>query len=115
MATEKESSSKTTAIEEQKERVSRVTFRLSKDETLMIDTKARLSGISRSELIRRAALNLAVHSVIDEQMVIELKRLGALMKYQYPKESNWTSEEKREYWQLMTKLNQLALLIRERV
>ena len=51
-----------------------------------------------SDYLRRIALGHRVRSVVDLQMVGELRRVGALLKHRYPKESNWTLEEKRRYW-----------------
>ncbi len=68
-----------------------------------------------SDYLRRIALGHRVRSVVDTQMVGELRRLGALLKHCYPKESNWTLEEKRRYWagyeRLMALATELAGLI----
>lgn len=93
----------------------RAAFRLSDREAEVIDRKASESNLTRSEFIRRAALAIPVHSVTDHQMVAELKRLGGLMKHQYPKHSNWLDHEKRDYWQLMTRLNELARQLQENI
>ncbi|MHB1587399.1 MAG: plasmid mobilization protein [Acidiferrobacteraceae bacterium] len=51
-----------------------------------------------SDYLRRIALGHRVHSVVDVQMVGELRRLGALLKHRYPQAAYWTPEEKRRYW-----------------
>lgn len=91
---------------EQKDR--RVAFRFTTREIDELDQKLGRTPLGRSEFIRRAVLGVPIHSSTDQQMVSELKRLGALMKHQYPKHSNWTDPEKRSYWLLMEQLNGLA-------
>lgn len=86
----------------------KITFRLTDKEVEDIDLKLTRTPLVRSEFIRRAVLGTPIHSSTDQQMVSELKRLGALMKHQYPKHSNWTDPEKRSYWLLMEQLNNLA-------
>ncbi|MHB1942552.1 MAG: plasmid mobilization protein [Acidiferrobacteraceae bacterium] len=51
-----------------------------------------------SDYPRRIALGHRVRSVVDLQMVGELRRLGALLKHRYPQAAYWTTEEKRRYW-----------------
>ncbi|MHB8414479.1 MAG: plasmid mobilization protein [Acidiferrobacteraceae bacterium] len=43
-----------------------------------------------SDYLRRIALGHRVCSVVDLQMVGELRRLGALRKHRYPQASYWT-------------------------
>jgi len=61
-----------------------------------------------SDYLRRIAFGHRVRSVVDTQMVGELRRLGAMLKHLYPKASNWTAEEKRRYWQGYERLMALA-------
>lgn len=58
---------------------------------------------------------MPIHSATDHQMVSELKRLGAMMKHQYPKYTNWLDHEKKDYWQLMKRLNALANRLQENI
>ncbi len=97
------------------QRGERAAFRLSTAEAAILEAKLSQTNIGKSEFVRRAALGVQIHSATDHQMVSELKRLGALMKYQYPKHSNWLDHEKRDYWQLMTRLNNLAQTLQENI
>ena len=62
-----------------------------------------------SDYLRRIALGHRVRSVVDLQMVGELRRLGALLKHRYPQASYWTPEEKRRYWAAQEQLMALAV------
>ena len=61
------------------------------------------------------AIGIDLNKEYCEHTVSELKRLGALMKHQYPKHSNWLDHEKRDYWQLMNQLNDLARKLQESI
>lgn len=76
-------------------------FRASADEIEKIEQNARAVGMRANAYVRSLALSggqLRIKNRVDESAVFELRRLGALLKSQYPKESNWTNEEKRKYW-----------------
>ena len=62
-----------------------------------------------SDYLRRIALGHRVRSVVDRQMVGELRRLGALLKHRYPQAAHWTTEEKRRYWAAHEQLMALAV------
>lgn len=100
---------------EQVQRDDKITFRVSSAESALIEEKLTQVSIGKSEFIRRAVLSVPIHSATDHQMISELKRLGALMKYQYPKNSNWADHEKKDYWQLLTRLNTLASQLQENI
>lgn len=93
----------------------RAAFRLSAADASVLKVKLSQTSLGKSEFIRRAVLGVPIHSSTDQQMVSELKRLGALMKHQYPKHSNWLDHEKRDYWQLMNQLNELARKLQENI
>lgn len=97
------------------QRDEKITFRVSASESALIAEKLTQVNIGKSDFLRRAALGVPIHAATDHQMVAELKRLGALMKYQYPKNSNWLDHEKKDYWQLMTQLNDLARQLQENI
>lgn len=97
------------------QRSARITVRLSSDEMSVMLGKISKTNVGKSEFVRRAVLGVPVHSATDHQMISELKRLGALMKHQYPKHSNWLDHEKKDYWQLMNRLNTLASQLQENV
>ncbi|MHB1954476.1 MAG: plasmid mobilization protein [Sulfobacillus sp.] len=62
-----------------------------------------------SDYLRWIALGHRVCSVVDLQMVGELRRLGALLKHRYPQAAYWTPEEKRRYWAGYEQLMDLAV------
>ncbi|MHB1528018.1 MAG: plasmid mobilization protein [Acidiferrobacteraceae bacterium] len=64
-----------------------------------------------SDYLRRIALGHRVRSVVDLQMVGELRRLGALLKHRYPQAAYWTTEEKRRYWAGYEQLMALAVAL----
>lgn len=73
-----------------------------------VKRKAKAAGLPVAEFVRRAIDGRRTAAVVDRQMVGELRRLGALLKHRYPKDSNWSLEEKREYWAQMERLVELA-------
>lgn len=96
-------------------REQKITFRLSPKEVELLKGKVEQTRVGKSEFIRRAILGMPIHSATDHQMVSELKRLGAMMKHQYPKYTNWLDHEKKDYWQLMKRLNALANRLQENI
>ncbi len=64
-----------------------------------------------SDYLRRLALGHRVRSVVDRQMVGELRRVGALLKHRYPQAAHWTTEEKRRYWAGYEQLMALAVTL----
>ena len=54
-----------------------------------------------SEFFRVAAAGKVIAPLADKNAATELRRLGAMLKHLYPKESNWTASEKRQYWAAM--------------
>lgn len=76
-----------------------------------IATEAAKAGLTVSAFLRRVALGRRVPSIVDQAMVGELRRLGAMLKHLYPKEANWSVEEKRRWWAAHEALMQLAARI----
>lgn len=79
-------------------------FRCTRTEIDAINAHAAQAGMRPGVFVRDLALSggkLRIASRVDESAVFELRRLGAMLKGQYPKESNWTNEEKRHYWSAM--------------
>ena len=74
---------------------------------------AASANLFLSDYLRRIALGHRVRSVVDRQMVGELRRLGAMLKHLYPKASHWTTEEKRRYWAGYEQLMMLAAALEE--
>ena len=78
-----------------------ISFRVSTEERALLDSFARYSGSRRAEFIRRAVLFDPIPSRMDAEMVRELRRLGAMLKHLYPRDSNWAAQEKERYWTVM--------------
>jgi hypothetical protein len=79
-------------------------FRCTRSEIDAINAHAAHAGMRPGVFVRDLALSggkLRIVSRVDESAVFELRRLGAMLKSLYPKESNWTNEEKRHYWSVM--------------
>lgn len=74
---------------------------------------AASANLCLSDYLRRIALGHRVRSVVDTQMVGELRRLGALLKHRYPQAAYWTPEEKRRYWAGYEQLMALATRLEE--
>lgn len=82
----------------------RITVRFTEVEIAAIYKNALVAGLPPSTLIRRQALSHPIPSKTDQQTVIELRRLGAMLKHLYPKESNWSQAEKQRYWAALNTL-----------
>jgi hypothetical protein len=79
-------------------------FRASTPEIDTINRNATQAGMRAGPYARDLAIsggNLHIVSRVDESAVFELRRLGAMLKSLYPKNSNWTNEEKRTHWAAM--------------
>jgi Mobilization protein NikA len=63
-----------------------------------IRARAREAGVSVSALLCRAALGRQLISITDQRTAGELRRLAAMLKHLYPKNSNWTAQESHCYW-----------------
>ncbi len=90
-----------------------VRIRCSEAEDQAIRDKAISAGLTTSEFIRQAALGRVIKSVVDREAVGELRRLGAMLKYFYPKTVTWTLEEKRRYWVAYEQLIALAVALED--
>ena len=79
-------------------------FRCTRAEIDTINGHAAQAGMRPGVFVRDLALSggkLRIVSRVDESAVFELRRLGAMLKSLYPKESNWTNDEKRRHWDAM--------------
>ncbi|MGA7178005.1 MAG: hypothetical protein WBX11_00260 [Thiobacillaceae bacterium] len=93
----------------------RIEFRCSEMERQTISDKANAAALTLSEFVRRAALGRKILPITDREMVGELCRLGAMLKHFYPRNANWTTEEKRRYWAGHEQLMTLARSIENRI
>ncbi|MGO9444244.1 MAG: plasmid mobilization protein [Thiobacillaceae bacterium] len=80
-----------------------------------IRARAREAGVSVSVFLRRAALGRELISITDQRTAGELRRLGAMLKHLYPKNSNWTAQETHRYWLGHAQLMLLARNIERRI
>ncbi len=76
----------------------RVEIRWDLEDHHTVVQKARVCGLSNSEFIRRAAMRRQIRTLTDAAAIAELRRLGGLLRHLYPKNANWTPEEKKRYW-----------------
>ncbi|BAP88355.1 putative uncharacterized protein [Burkholderiales bacterium GJ-E10] len=90
-----------------------VSLRLTESDLLDLAAQAEQAGLSRSELIRRRALNLPVLSRTDIQTADSIDKVGRLMKFLYPKNKAWaTAEERRKYWRTIEDLQRTSQVLR---
>ena len=89
----------------------RLEFRCDPEVRDHITIQAGKAGLTVSAFLRRVALGRVVPSIVDQAMVGELRRVGALLKHLYPKESTWTTDEKRRWWATRETLMALAARI----
>lgn len=86
---------------------SRKTFikvRVSPEEREAFGKRSRDLGISVSDLIRQAAFGTVTVRALDSDAAYELRRIGAMLKHLYPRDANWSNDEKRRYWHAMDTL-----------
>lgn len=81
-----------------------VKVRVNQREREAFARRARELGISVSDLIRQAAFGTVTVRALDSDAAFELRRIGAMLKSLYPKNSNWSADEKRRYWKAMESL-----------
>ena len=84
-----------------KNKVKRVTVRFTESEMASIAKNAAAAHLSLATIIRKGVLGLPIVSRVDQHAIVELRRLGSMLKHLYPKEANWTVAEKRQYWKAM--------------
>jgi uncharacterized protein (DUF1778 family) len=106
-------------------RSARYELRLSADERDIINVRARLADKAVSVFIRDLALGSPIIQADARKRVaaarelnpavLELRKIGAMLRGLYPKNDTcWSNEEKRRYWSAMTILLQKADAIEKR-
>ncbi|MDR0478970.1 MAG: hypothetical protein LBH31_04020 [Burkholderiaceae bacterium] len=70
--------------------------------------RAASAGLTMSDYLRRAAFNHRILAKDVGAVIGELRRIGALIKHNYPTTGHWSEPQKRRYWQLHEQLWQLA-------
>lgn len=84
-------------------------IRLSGEDETSIRDRATQAGLSVSEYVRRISIEGRVEQVVSQKEVAyELRRIGAMLKALYPKNANWTNEEKRRWWAEMNTILEAA-------
>lgn len=83
------------------ERTEFIKLRTTPAEREAIVGRARDLGLTVSDLIRQATTGTVTVRALDSDAAFELRRLGAMLKSLYPKNANWSNDEKRRYWSAM--------------
>jgi hypothetical protein len=97
-------------------------FRVTADEQVVIKARAQLAAKPVSTFIRDLALGSSLIQAAAMQRVaaarelnpavLELRKIGAMMRGLYPKQdASWSNEDKRRYWNAMETLLQKAYAI----
>jgi hypothetical protein len=73
-----------------------------------IRRRAGEAGMSLSEYLRCAAFNQRIVAKDAYSMIGELRKIGALIKHNYPSVKSWSGEERRRYWKSHEQLRELA-------
>jgi hypothetical protein len=100
-------------------RTAHIKVRLLPTERQQLADRAAAAGMSASEYVRVAMMGETIKVVsspvrASSPEAFELRRIGAMLKSMYPKDSNaWTNREKREWWDSMHKLIAFASSIEE--
>ncbi len=86
----------------------RVEIRWDADGYRMVRESAQSCDLSVSEFVRRCSMGLKILTTADKTAVSEIRKIAGMLKYYYPKNSNWTTDEKRRYWAGYEKLVGIA-------
>jgi hypothetical protein len=70
--------------------------------------RAASADLNMSDYLRRAAFNQRIIAKDVGAVIGELRRIGALIKHNYPSTRNWSEPEKHRYWQTHQQLWKLA-------
>ena len=86
----------------------RVEIRWDADGYRTVRDSAQSCDLSVSEFVRRCAMGLKILTTADKTAVSEIRKIAGMLKHYYPKNSNWTTDEKRRYWAGYEKLVGIA-------
>ncbi len=100
-------------------------IRVTADEQVVVKVRAQSAGKPVSAFIRDLALGSPLIKVAAMQQVVatralnpvvlELRKIGAMMRGLYPKhDAGWSNAEKRRYWNAMETLLQKANAIEKK-
>jgi NurA-like 5'-3' nuclease len=95
-----------------------IKFRVTEQEAQAIRERAASAGMQVSAYLREIAIGGEVKVAksrisAPSPEAFELRRIGAMLKALYPKDANWSSEEKKRWWNTMSLLIGLAQRIEE--
>jgi len=96
-------------------RVRRSEIRWTADEYTLLAQRAKKAGMSVSDYVRNAALEVQPVFRQDRSVVLELRRIGALIKHNYPKVKSWSDQERKRYWQTREQLLKYADQIAKKI
>jgi hypothetical protein len=86
----------------------RVEIRWDADDYRTLRDTAQTCDLTVSEFVRRCAMGLKILTTADQTAVSEIRKIAGMLKHYYPKNSNWTTDEKRRYWAGYEKLVGIA-------
>ena len=90
-----------------------IRIRITEDQHADLIKQAKHAGITLSELIRLRAMNKAVISSADLAAAKSIDQVGRMLKFYYPKDKGWASnEDRRKWWRLVEDLQEIARDIR---
>ncbi|MHB1670243.1 plasmid mobilization protein [Thiomonas sp.] len=76
----------------------RVEIRWDADDYQVLAERAALCDLTVSEFVRRATMTRPILTAADQKAVLELRRVAGMLKHLYPRNANWSNEEKWRYW-----------------
>ena len=82
--------------------------RCTSDEYQEVQRRAEAAGMNMSDYLRCAAFTKKIIGRDAGALVGELRKIGALIKHNYPAVKSWSEEEKRRYWKDQERLWALA-------
>lgn len=90
-----------------------IKFRVTELEAQAIRERAASAGMPVSAYLREIAIGGEVKVTKNRVSApspeaFELRRIGAMLKALYPKDANWSSEEKKRWWNTMSLLIGIA-------
>ncbi|MFM2084746.1 MAG: hypothetical protein RLY95_1564 [Pseudomonadota bacterium] len=85
-----------------------ISVRISVEDWMQINSKAQKSRQAVSAFVRNCAVAKKIVAAADEDTAFEIRRLGRMIKHLYPRISNWSAQEKKQYWDAMSELFAIA-------
>ena len=82
--------------------------RCTEDEYKQVRQRAGQAQMTLSDYLRHAAFHQRIVAKDAGSVIGELRRIGALIKHNYPRVLHWSDAEKRRYWKTHEQLWALA-------